>query len=276
MKKIKTLFKKDPNDLSRVINEIDPENMWVFEGKAIATRKFDGTAVSIIKNELYKRYDCKLYTGKQLKKRNYYLDLLEVGVIVSKVSNKPFENGEKQAVIKEFSTHPITNVDSAILSCGSNIDLRQLKPVGVLPSKYYKPVPEGAIPCQDPDSVTGHWPHWVKCDRNNPEDKWHWEGYDNLLKYYTDALLDGIPNVKIPDGTYELIGEKIQGNPEKVEGHFLTKHGWHLIDWEGDYSFENVKRIIEHWPFEGIVFHHKDENDDRMCKIRKTDFGLTR
>jgi len=31
MKKISTLFKKDPNDLGRVINEINPENQWVFD-----------------------------------------------------------------------------------------------------------------------------------------------------------------------------------------------------------------------------------------------------
>ena len=30
MKKLSTLFKKDPNDLGRVINEVTPENEWVF------------------------------------------------------------------------------------------------------------------------------------------------------------------------------------------------------------------------------------------------------
>lgn len=29
MRKISTLYKKDPNDLGRVINEINPENEWV-------------------------------------------------------------------------------------------------------------------------------------------------------------------------------------------------------------------------------------------------------
>ena len=31
--------------------------------------------------------------------------------------------------------------------------------------------PEGAIPCCDPDPITGHWPHWVKVDPENPADK---------------------------------------------------------------------------------------------------------
>ena len=30
MKKLSTLFKKDPNNLGRVINEANPENEWVF------------------------------------------------------------------------------------------------------------------------------------------------------------------------------------------------------------------------------------------------------
>ncbi len=59
MKKISTLFKKDPNDLGRIINEINPENDWVFNGEGIATRKFDGTSVAIINGILHKRYDVK-------------------------------------------------------------------------------------------------------------------------------------------------------------------------------------------------------------------------
>ena len=47
MKKISTLFKKDPNNLGRIINEINPENNWFFNGEGIATRKFDGTSVAI-------------------------------------------------------------------------------------------------------------------------------------------------------------------------------------------------------------------------------------
>ena len=54
MKKMTTLFKKDPNDLGRVINEVNPENQWVIDGEGIATRKFDGTACAIINGELYK------------------------------------------------------------------------------------------------------------------------------------------------------------------------------------------------------------------------------
>ena len=58
MKKLSTLYKKDPNDLGRVINEVNPENEWVFKS-GIPTRKFDGTSCAIIDGELYKRFDLK-------------------------------------------------------------------------------------------------------------------------------------------------------------------------------------------------------------------------
>lgn len=185
MKKISTLFKKDPNDLGRVVNEINPENSWVFEEGVTATRKFDGTACAIINGELYKRYDVKR-------------------------------------------------------------------------GKY---VPENAIPCQDSDAITGHWPHWVKCDRSNNGDKWHFQAFDDAPK--------------LEDGTYELCGPKIQGNPEDLKFHYLVKHGKFIIPKEflNSYEFSLVKRYLEVANVEGVVYHHPD---GRMCKIRKSDFGIKR
>ncbi|MEM9527428.1 MAG: hypothetical protein AAGA31_12510, partial [Bacteroidota bacterium] len=45
--------------------------------------------------------------------------------------------------------------------------------------KKGRSVPEGAIPCEEsPNTHTGHWPHWIKCDRDNPSDKYHFEAWD--------------------------------------------------------------------------------------------------
>ena len=185
MKKISTLFKKDLNDLGRVINEINPENEWVFDGEGIATRKFDGTATAIINGELYKRYDAK--------------------------------KGRK--------------------------------------------IPDGAIACQEADLITGHHPHWLKCERSKNEDKYFFEGFDNLENKL--------------DGTYELIGEKVQGNPEKIEGHKLIKHACEVLQLPS-LEFEKLKAFLSDNSndIEGIVFHHKSDN--RMCKLRKSDFGAIR
>lgn len=195
MKKISTLFKKDPNDLGRVINEVNPENQWVFDGEGIPTRKYDGTATAIINGELYKRYDVK--KGRQ--------------------------------------------------------------------------VPDGAIPCQEADLITGHHPHWLKCSRDKNEDKYFFEGLSNLIDLTDSSIFDRTEL----DGTYELCGEKVQGNPEKIQGHHLVKHGAKVLQGLiNPMTFENLKEYLEKVDIEGIVFHHK--SDGRMCKLRKSDFGIKR
>lgn len=126
-------------------------------------------------------------------------------------------------------------------------------------AKNGKPAPVGAIPCQEPDVKSGHHPHWIKCSREDNANKYHFEAFDNMTN-------------KI-DGTYELCGEKIQGNPENITGHKLIKHGTTVYNLK-DYSFKGIREFLENNDIEGIVFHHV--TDDRMCKIRKTDFGLKR
>jgi hypothetical protein len=98
----------------------------------------------------------------------------------------------------------------------------------------------------------------VPCKRENKEDKYFWEGYDFL--FFKD------------DGTYDLCGEKVQGNPEQIKGHELIKHGLEILPLR-DKSFEGIKTFLEPLDIEGIVFHGKD---GQMCKIRKKDFGLKR
>lgn len=201
MIKISTLYKKNPDNLALVVNEINPENEWVFTDKGVkATRKFDGMACAIIGGTLYKRRDVK--KGKL--------------------------------------------------------------------------VPAGAIPCQEnPDNITGHWPHWILCDRTNKEDKYFFEAFDQL-------------NDKV-DGTYELCGETISTkrftqnfNAEKIDGHKMIMHGSEDLfmslrikkpDGTYLYDFEHFKKILSEEDIEGIVFHHPD---GRMCKLRKSDFGIKR
>ena len=59
MKKIPTIFKRNPENPALVMNEVNPVTIWVFRGEGVATRKYDGTAVMIREGKLYKRYDCK-------------------------------------------------------------------------------------------------------------------------------------------------------------------------------------------------------------------------
>ena len=47
MEKIPTMFKRNPENMSEILNEPHPECLWVFEGKGEATQKYDGTCVLI-------------------------------------------------------------------------------------------------------------------------------------------------------------------------------------------------------------------------------------
>jgi hypothetical protein len=47
MQKIPTLFRRDPEDMKRVLPEANPECQWVIDGEGIATRKYDGTCVML-------------------------------------------------------------------------------------------------------------------------------------------------------------------------------------------------------------------------------------
>lgn len=120
--------------------------------------------------------------------------------------------------------------------------------------------PEGAIPCDDPDPVTGHWPHWVKVEENNPADRW---------------FLDALHRVKeksgvLPDATYEAIGPHFQSNPYKLTEDTLVQHGTIEIDLP-DRSFEGIRRYLISHPVEGIVFW---KDGKPQCKIKRKDFGF--
>lgn len=85
-------------------------------------------------------------------------------------------------------------------------------------AKQGKTPPAGWEPCKEaPDPNTGHWPGWVPIG-DGPEDHWHRVAF---------AEFDGGPPEG--DGTYELIGPKIQGNPEGFSGHVLMPHGDYVL-----------------------------------------------
>jgi Family of unknown function (DUF5565) len=127
-------------------------------------------------------------------------------------------------------------------------------------AKKGKMPPNGFIPAQEPDVVTGHWPGWVKIT-DKPEDKWFNEAEN--IPYKTDIGFDG---------TYELIGPKINGNAEKSDHHLLVKHGANILS-DAPRTFNELKEWFANKDIEGIVWHHPD---GRMVKIKKKDFGYKR
>lgn len=113
--------------------------------------------------------------------------------------------------------------------------------------------PFGWGPAGGMDPVTGKVQGWVPVGEG-PEDRWHREAW---------AACPGLP-----DGTYELCGPKVQGNPERFETYVLVPHGCEaLLDCPRD--FAGLRDYLLARAIEGVVFHHPD---GRMVKIKRRDF----
>ena len=69
-------------------------------------------------------------------------------------------------------------------------------------AKKGKTPPEGFIEAQEPDEKTGHHPGWLLVD-DSPSDQYHRQAF----------IKDS------PDGTYELVGPKVNGNPGDYKSH---------------------------------------------------------
>jgi hypothetical protein len=115
--------------------------------------------------------------------------------------------------------------------------------------------PEGFEPSQEPDPITGHWPGWLPIGEG-PEDRWHREAF-------------AAPEAPREEGSYELLGPKVQGNAYGLEAHVLRRHGDTLA--EAPRDFEGLRQWLEANEIEGIVWHHPD---GRMVKLKRRDFGL--
>lgn len=121
--------------------------------------------------------------------------------------------------------------------------------------KRGKKAPDGFEPATDPDAATGKQEGWLPVG-DGPEDKWHRQAFVDLLT----------------DGTYELCGPQVQGNPEGFVTHLLVPHGKHGVT-GAPRTFEELQDYFGTHDIEGIVWHHPD---GRMVKIKAKDFGIKR
>jgi hypothetical protein len=114
----------------------------------------------------------------------------------------------------------------------------------------------------DQDIKTNKIVGWIPVS-DGPEDQYHREAFAELTRPDRPAY---------PDGTYELIGPKIQGNPERMKEHVLCPHAYceTII---APHLFADLKAFLAEQDLEGLVWHHPD---GRMAKIKLKDFGLKR
>lgn len=102
----------------------------------------------------------------------------------------------------------------------------------------------------EPDPNTGKQQGWVPVG-DGPEDRWHREAFRSQ-----------------EDGTYELCGPKVQGNPDGFEAHTLIPHGKDILE-DAPRDYDEIREYLSKRTIEGIVWHHLD---GRMVKIKKRDF----
>ena len=186
MKKIPTIFKRNPDNMRELLRDPHPDCQWVFDGEGTATRKYDGTCV-------------KIESGKYFKRREIKKD---------------------------------------------------------------KPIPHKFIE-EELDSITGKRVGWIEIDPAEKENKWHIEGLNQI----------SVSEWPLPDGTYELCGPKVQGNPEHYIDHRLIRHSSAQQYPDVPRTFDGIVEWLKDKDIEGIVFQHPD---GRMGKIKKRDIGQRR
>ncbi|MGC4002858.1 MAG: DUF5565 family protein [Pirellulales bacterium] len=127
--------------------------------------------------------------------------------------------------------------------------------------------PENFEPANDVDANTGKQQGWLPVG-DGPEDQWHREAYETMRSF-----IESSPPFS-NNGTFELVGPKVQGNPEKFNKHMLVSHFTEdrQFDFEGDQpprDFDGLRTWLGSHECEGIVWHHPD---GRMVKIKRKDF----
>jgi len=124
--------------------------------------------------------------------------------------------------------------------------------------KEGKGAPENFLKISGPDPETGKTSGW------EPIEQSPW------LKFWQEAVAN---RDNWEEGTYELIGPKINRNPEGAAKHTLISHQNAETLGLLDRSYDGIYVFLSGIDIEGIVFRHPD---GRLAKIKKRDFGLSR
>lgn len=124
-----------------------------------------------------------------------------------------------------------------------------------------KTAPAGFV-IEEADELTGKQVGWEPATQSG------------FAKHLSDATLFRHTR----PGTYELVGPKINGNPDHFKNHEVVPHGWApdevLTDLETTpRDFDGLAAWLAIRGYEGIVWHHPD---GRMAKLKRRDFPQPR
>jgi hypothetical protein len=117
-----------------------------------------------------------------------------------------------------------------------------------------KPTPSNFVPIST-DGNTGRTMGWEPIEQSA------------FAKFHAEALG---ALVEPRAGTYELVGPKVNGNPEQADGHQLVRHdAAETLDAPRDH--DGLRDwLLSHPRYEGIVWHHPD---GRRAKLKRRDFA---
>lgn len=120
-----------------------------------------------------------------------------------------------------------------------------------------KTIPPGFIQV-DCDSITGKRQGWEPVANSS-----HYKAFCEVV------VSDDFESRVYPAGTYELVGPKVNGNPEGGTVHRLIPHGKYTLPiLQAQLHAVQIKAIVRELPFEGVVWHHPD---GRMAKLKARD-----
>lgn len=123
-------------------------------------------------------------------------------------------------------------------------------------------------PAQDLDPNTGKQPGWVPVG-DSQDDRWHREALTSAAVHHEAHNRLGFP---LADGTYELLGPKVQRNPYALSEHKLVRHGTAtLTDLPAELNFVTLNEYLERCPIEGIVWW---DAGGPVAKLKRRDFGF--
>lgn len=217
MRSIPTIFVKDKST-RLVINKRQSMVDWVFAGKGIATRKWDGVAIMIDKGKVYRRTEWKL--GEKLPSGFIALQSLHTHSTMPGWVPVPFSWKQKPVGPDEKALCEAWESELVQLNFAKASEMSK-----ILMINSYAPAPE-----------------------------LH-------------------PITEVPDGTYELCGPSIHGNHEKLTSHVLYRHGLHFVN-KVPRTFEGLKKFLETYDGEGIVWHYRTGSVIQMAKVKRSDFGF--
>ena len=109
------------------------------------------------------------------------------------------------------------------------------------------------------DEVTGRTVGWEPIEQSS------------FAKLHAEAVAQG---TDFEAGTYELLGPRINRNPDGFDSHVLIRHGTAPSAVQQDCAtaprdFDGLRSWLLSRPYEGLVWHHED---GRMAKLKARDF----